>query len=66
MSRIGKLPISIPEKVEVNLKDNYLTCKGPLGELSRQLETQMVIKIENNELVLYSDDIPHILQIKLI
>jgi len=50
LSRIGKLPISIPEKVEVNLKDNYLTCKGPLGELRRQLNTQIVIKIENNEI----------------
>lgn len=51
MSRIGKLPISIPEKVEVNLKDNYLTCKGPQGELARQLNSQMEIKLENNEII---------------
>ena len=51
MSRIGKLPISIPEKVEVNLKDNHLTCKGPKGELSRQLNPQMEIKVENNEII---------------
>ena len=50
MSRIGKLPISIPEKVEVNLKDNYVTCKGPQGELGRQLNAQMEIKIENGEI----------------
>jgi large subunit ribosomal protein L6 len=36
--------------VEVNLKDNYLTCKGPKGELSRHLHAQMEIKIENNEI----------------
>ena len=51
MSRIGKLPISIPEKVDVNLKDNYLTCKGPKGELSRQLDAQMEIKVENNQII---------------
>ncbi len=51
MSRIGKLPISIPEKVEVNLKDNHLTCKGPKGELSRHLNPQMEIKVENNEII---------------
>jgi large subunit ribosomal protein L6 len=50
LSRIGKLPVSIPEKVEVNLKDNYLTCKGPQGELGSQLNSQMEIKIEDNEI----------------
>lgn len=50
MSRIGKIPVSIPEKVEINLKDNYLTCKGPQGELGSQLNSQMEIKIEDNEI----------------
>lgn len=50
MSRIGKLPISIPENVEVSLKDNNMTCKGPKGELSRYLDPQMEIKIENNKI----------------
>ena len=51
MSRIGKLPIPIPEKVEINLKDNHLTCKGPRGELSRQLNSEMEVKVENNEII---------------
>ena len=51
MSRIGKLPVPIPEKVEVNLKDNYLTCKGPKGELNRHLNPAMEIKIENSEII---------------
>lgn len=51
MSRIGKLPVPIPEKVEVTLKDSHLTCKGPQGVLSRLLSTQMDIKIENNEII---------------
>jgi large subunit ribosomal protein L6 len=51
LSRIGKLPIPIPEKVEVDLKDNQLTCKGPKGELSRRLNSEMEIKVENNEII---------------
>lgn len=51
MSRIGKLPVPIPEKVEVSLKDHHLTCKGPHGELNRLLSSQMEIKIENNEII---------------
>lgn len=50
MSRIGKLPIPIPEKVEVNLKDNYISCKGPKGELERKLHAEMELKVENNEI----------------
>jgi large subunit ribosomal protein L6 len=50
LSRIGKLPVSIPEKIDVNLKDNYLTCKGPQGELGSQLSSQMEIKIEDNKI----------------
>jgi large subunit ribosomal protein L6 len=33
MSRIGKLPISIPAGVNVNQKDGVVTVKGPKGEL---------------------------------
>lgn len=35
MSRIANKPLVIPAKVEVTFKDNNLTVKGPLGELSR-------------------------------
>ncbi len=35
MSRIGKLPISIPAGVTVTLKDNVVTVKGPKGEMSQ-------------------------------
>ena len=51
MSRIGKAPIPIPEKVDVNLNNNFLTCKGPKGELKRQLHREMKIEIENGEVV---------------
>jgi large subunit ribosomal protein L6 len=51
LSRIGKLPITIPENVEVNLKDHFLTCKGPQGELNRELHPEMKIKVENGEIM---------------
>ena len=50
MSRIGKLPITIPEKVEISLDNNFIKCKGPKGELSRQLHQDMSIKVEDNEI----------------
>lgn len=51
MSRIGKLPVAIPEKIEVNLENNFLVCKGPKGELNRQLHPEMDVKVENNEII---------------
>jgi len=37
MSRIGKQPIAVPEKVEVTIADGSVTVKGPLGTLSHRL-----------------------------
>jgi large subunit ribosomal protein L6 len=37
--------------VEVILKENFLTCKGPEGELSRHLHNEMAIKVEENKIV---------------
>jgi large subunit ribosomal protein L6 len=51
VSRIGKLPIPIPEKVKVDLKNNFISCQGPKGELKRQLSREMNIEIENGEIV---------------
>lgn len=47
MSRIGKLPITIPAGVTVDLKNNIITVKGPLGELKQEIK-DIDIKIENN------------------
>ena len=37
MSRIGKKPITVPEKVDITLDGLSITVKGPKGELSRTL-----------------------------
>jgi len=48
MSRIGKKPISLPEKVDVTVKGLSLTVKGPKGELKRTLpEGISLSKVEN-------------------
>jgi len=51
MSRIGRAPITVPPKVQVNwTEDNYLTVKGPKGELSRQVDTDLTLKLEDGTL----------------
>ena len=52
MSRIGKLPIAIPNGVTANVTpDNVVTVKGPKGELTETFKSSMAIKVENNEIV---------------
>lgn len=56
MSRIGKLPIKIPEKVEVREENNHLICKGPKGELHRTIHPAMKLKVENGEIFVERPD----------
>ena len=43
MSRIGKLPVAIPDGVTVEIsEDNVVTVKGALGELTKALHPDMV------------------------
>jgi large subunit ribosomal protein L6 len=50
MSRIGKAPISVPDKVTVSLNGLAVTVKGPKGELSRILPDGVSISQEGNTL----------------
>lgn len=51
MSRIGKLPVSIPAGVTITVADdNTVTVKGPKGELSQKMCKDMAIEIEGNVL----------------
>lgn len=62
MSRIGKMPISIPSGVEVKIEDgNIVTVKGAKGTLTSQLHPDMIIKKEADEIVVTrpSDDKEH-------
>jgi len=47
MSRIGKQPIPLPDKVEVKIQGSRVTVKGPKGELSRAFNPDMKITQES-------------------
>ena len=49
MSRIGKMPIAVPAGVTVDIaENNKVTVKGPKGELSRVLASEMEIKMDGD------------------
>jgi len=51
MSRIGRAPIPVPPKVQVTWTDeNFVTVKGPKGELSYQIDPALTLKLENGTL----------------
>jgi large subunit ribosomal protein L6 len=48
MSRIGKLPIKIPENVDINYNDSTITVKGKFGTLTTEIPNIIDIVQENN------------------
>ncbi len=49
MSRIGKLPVNLPDKVSAELlPGNVVKVKGPLGELSQKVDPDITVTIEDN------------------
>lgn len=52
MSRIGKLPIEIPQGVEVAIDGQTVTAKGPLGTESVTVREEIIVKKEDNNVVL--------------
>ena len=62
MSRIGRLPITVPAGVTVTVDDaNLVTVKGPKGSLSQQVNSAITVKQEGNVLTLSrpTDSKPH-------
>ncbi len=51
MSRIGKAPISIPDGVKFELKNNVVTVTGPKGKLTQKIDPAMKVKQDNGTLV---------------
>lgn len=53
MSRIGKLPVSLPKGVTVNVSDsNVISVKGPLGELKQSISKDLKVEVVDNTVVL--------------
>lgn len=50
MSRIGKLPITVPENVDIEYKNNQLTVKGKFGVLTTDIPDDIVLSQENKTL----------------
>lgn len=52
MSRIGRMPITVPAGVTVTIgENNHVTVKGPKGTLEQQLSSRMSIVQNGNEIV---------------
>ena len=51
MSRIGKNPVTIPQGVTVDVKDNVITVKGKLGELSQEFDSDLTVKVEDGQVL---------------
>jgi len=51
VSRIGRLPVEVPDGVEIKVKGSYVHVKGPKGELSHTFPSEMKIKFENGQIV---------------
>lgn len=56
MSRIGKLPVTLPAGVEVRISgDNVVAVKGPKGELQEQISKRIKVESENGVLTVSRD-----------
>ncbi|MGA1362467.1 MAG: 50S ribosomal protein L6 [Ilumatobacteraceae bacterium] len=56
MSRIGKSPITIPAGVEVSIAGRTVSVKGPKGQLSREIPGEIIVRKEENTLLVERPD----------
>ncbi|HLH70470.1 MAG TPA: 50S ribosomal protein L6 [Candidatus Dormibacteraeota bacterium] len=51
MSRIGRLPIQIPDGVSVDVEGNRVTVQGPKGRLERAVPAQITVRVEDGRVL---------------
>jgi large subunit ribosomal protein L6 len=56
MSRIGKQPINIPDKVQITIKDGKITVKGPKGELNQNIHPLVILENKDNQILVKVKD----------
>lgn len=56
MSRIGKQPVTVPEKVQVSVTPDLVTVKGPNGQLQYKLTKFVTVKQEGNQVLVGPSD----------
>ena len=53
MSRIGRLPVEIPQGIDFNIDaENLVTVKGPKGQLVQKMHKDMLITIEEGKIII--------------
>ncbi len=53
MSRIGRMPIEVPDGVEVEIEDSRVRVRGPKGELTRLFHPDMIISSEEGKIIVH-------------
>ncbi|MFM6128923.1 MAG: 50S ribosomal protein L6 [Sphaerospermopsis kisseleviana] len=56
MSRIGKRPITIPNKVTVEIEGTHIAVKGPKGNLERTLPAKVTVQQDGNHILVQRQD----------
>lgn len=56
MSRIGRIPIQIPDGVTITVDDNQVIAKGPKGELRTQILDRVEVKVKDGEVIVTRAD----------
>jgi len=56
MSRIGKMPIALPDKASAQLADGRITVQGPKGKLEFALDQRAAVKIEDKSIIVERPD----------
>ena len=51
MSRIGNNPVTLPEGITFEIKDNVVAIKGKLGELSQEIKDDISVKLEDGSII---------------
>ena len=53
MSRIGKLPVSLPKGVTISISEtNMVSVKGPLGELNQAVDRELKVEVADNQVII--------------
>ena len=61
MTRVGRKVITIPSGVELKQEGNKITVKGPKGQLEREFNPEITVKVENGEInITRPNDLPDI------
>ncbi len=51
MSRTGKQPVAVPDKVKINLDNDQIRVEGPLGKLSQSMHEEITVELKDKEVL---------------